>query len=66
MRSSAIAPKTYRNSMLPSRCSQFAWMKSAVSGVSRAPAVPLISSVGTTPQCSKYALWAARRLSPVP
>ena len=37
MRSSVIAPKTYRKSMLPSRCSQLPCTNSAVSGVSSGP-----------------------------
>lgn len=40
--------------MLPSRCSQLPWTKSAVSGVSAACAEPSRSSLGITPHRSKY------------
>lgn len=49
-RSSVITPKTYRKSMLPSRCTQLPWMNRAVAGVRAAPGEPWKSSAGTTPQ----------------
>lgn len=53
MRSSVIAPKTYRKSMLPSRCTQLPWTNSAVAGVSADPGESSNSSAGITPQRRK-------------
>ncbi|CAM5720536.1 hypothetical protein SCALM49S_04605 [Streptomyces californicus] len=53
MRSSTIAPNTYRNSRFPSRCSQLPCTNSAVNGVISACAEPCHSSAGITPHRSK-------------